>query len=177
MAAILLTPGTSKTENSLSTCTCLFCHKSSFKRLGNHLPHCPERNGRDYAPFLSKKTLCNRKKANSCKKRLCPRCHKRFCRLDTHLRNSATCRLVVSSDKAFLTSPSPSAMEDGSVSPSPNTLSTQPLTEPLESCYSPQPQTSPADTTPDSVPKPRPCLPVSDDDWEKANTYFKNEKH
>ena len=116
----------------------------------------------------------NKKKANSCKKRFCPRCLKRFCRLDTHLRSSATCRLVVSSDKAFLTNPSPSAVEDGSVSPSPNTLSTQPLTEPLESCYSPQPQTSPVDTTPDSVSKPRPCLPVSDDDWEKANTYFKN---
>ena len=71
---------------------------------------------------------------------------------------------VATSDKAFLTSPSPSAMEGGSCSLSPNILSTQPLTE---SCYPPQPQTSPADTTPDSVPKPRPCMSVSDNDWER----------
>ena len=27
--------------------TCTFCHKGGFKRLGNHLPRCPERKGRD----------------------------------------------------------------------------------------------------------------------------------
>ena len=78
--------------------------------------------------------------------------------------------MVASSDKAFLTSPSPSAMEDGSCSPSPNA----PSTESLEACSSPQPQTSLPDTTADPIPKPRLCLPVSDNDWEKANTYFKN---
>jgi len=33
-----------------------FCEKE-FRRLENHLPHCKEREGRDYSAFLAKRTL------------------------------------------------------------------------------------------------------------------------
>ena len=79
--------------SDVSLSTCPFCNKADFKRLGNHLPHCKERNGRDYTPFLSQKTLNKKAKSSSCKM-FCPRCHKRFARLDTHLRNSAMCKAI-----------------------------------------------------------------------------------
>ena len=66
---------------------------ADFKHLGNHLPHCKERNGRDYTPFLSQKTLTKKAKSNSWKM-FCPTCHKRFARLDTHLRNNAMCKAI-----------------------------------------------------------------------------------
>ena len=78
-------------DGSLSTCP--FCNRADFKRLGNHLPHCKERNGRDYTPFLSEKTLTKKVKSSSWKM-FCPTCHKRFARLDTHLRNSAMCKAI-----------------------------------------------------------------------------------
>ena len=68
---------------------CPFCN-GTFLRVGNHLPHCPQRNGRDYAMYLSQKTLMNR--AGSSKKKQCPNCGKLFIRLDTHLKNSAICK-------------------------------------------------------------------------------------
>ena len=74
---------------------CPFCRKSGFKKLGNHLPYCKDRNGRDYSKYLSNKTL--EKKARSTSKNnssFCPRCHKRFQRVDTHLKNSAVCRSI-----------------------------------------------------------------------------------
>jgi len=36
--------------------TCPFCGKE-FRRLENRLPHCKEREGRDYSTFLVKKTV------------------------------------------------------------------------------------------------------------------------
>ena len=47
------------------------------------------RNGEDYSCYLSQKTLNNR---NKTAKKTCPQCRRKFVRLDTHLRNSATCR-------------------------------------------------------------------------------------
>ena len=71
--------------------SCPFCAQSGFKRLGNHPPRCKERNGRDYSMYLSRKTNCKSKDRAAAYK-FCPNCHKQFRRLDTNLRNSATCK-------------------------------------------------------------------------------------
>ena len=78
--------------------TCPFRKRNYLKRLGNHLPYCNQRNGRDYAPFLSNKSLAKKGSAGSCKTKFCPKCHKHFSRLDTHLRKSATCRDISQHD-------------------------------------------------------------------------------
>ena len=70
--------------------SCCFC-KGNFKRLGNHYKNCPSRDGRDYQHLLSQKTIDKKSKA---KKVPCPKCGKFFLRLETHLRNSATCKSV-----------------------------------------------------------------------------------
>lgn len=88
----MFTPDTSLLEEPNSTCP--FCCKGDFKRLGNHLPKCPERNGRDYSHLLSKKTIQKKTRVRSAEANFCPRCHKRFSRLDTHLRTSASCRHI-----------------------------------------------------------------------------------
>ena len=68
---------------------CLFCN-AMFKKVGNHLPHCRKRDGRDYSHLLAPKTLM--KRSQSMKKAKCLKCNKLFLRLDTHLRNSAMCK-------------------------------------------------------------------------------------
>ena len=68
---------------------CPFCH-CLFKRVGNHLKHCPQRDGKDYTIYLSQKTINNR--AGTSRKKPCPQCGKLFTRLDTHLRNNVTCK-------------------------------------------------------------------------------------
>ena len=60
--------------------SCPFCTKV-FKRVGNHLPHCKQRNGRDYSQFLTQKTL-KKREPRSGKKARCPKCSKTFSRLD-----------------------------------------------------------------------------------------------
>ena len=65
-----------------------FCN-GSYLKLRKHLPHCKERDGRDYTHLLSAKTLGNRSQS---KKTECPKCHNFFKRLDTHFRVSATCK-------------------------------------------------------------------------------------
>ena len=69
--------------------TCPFCNKD-YKKLGIHLTHCPDRNGRDFEHLLSQKTLDKRSGKKT--KETCPKCGKKFDRLDTHLRTSATCK-------------------------------------------------------------------------------------
>ena len=76
---------------------CCPFRNTAFKRLGNHLPHCPERRGRDYSSLLSINTLQKRNKA-SCKGP-CPVCGKVFARFDTHLRVSASCKFPRPSDE------------------------------------------------------------------------------
>ena len=107
--------------------TCPFCEKG-FKRLGNHLPHCKERQGRDYSAYLSQKTLDKR---STTTKKFCPKCHRKFLRLDTHLKNSATCKSISNSGPATSipvtspqrvcpsTEPSTVTLEDTSELPSP----------------------------------------------------------
>ena len=58
MAAIL--SGQSEKPNDGAVRSCPFCGKSGYKRHGNHLPRCPERNGNDYTFMLSQKTLNNK---------------------------------------------------------------------------------------------------------------------
>ena len=166
MVAILSDPGTSLPPVILPACP--FCHKSAFKRLGSHLPHCPERNGRDYSSFLSEKTIAKRRE-QSCKQ-FCPRCHKKFITFDSHLKRSATCRFVTASeiDPPSCGPPSSAASNDNlpsPVDPLPTDLS-------LSSTVSPQP---PLSQCPDFVPKPKLQLPRSDEDWLKANAFFENE--
>ena len=69
---------------------CPFCGLF-FQGLGNHLQHCKDRQGRDYSQYFPKKTL---QKKTRKRKELCPKCQKSFLRLDTHLKNSASCRSI-----------------------------------------------------------------------------------
>ena len=71
---------------------CPFCARK-YKGLGNHLPYCPKREGRDYSSYLSQKTL---NKKTTTKKQQCQRCGKWMKRLDTHLRLSASCKQISS---------------------------------------------------------------------------------
>ena len=84
MAAVL--------ESSFShpTKPCPFCGKL-FRGLGNHLSHCPLRNGRNYLQYLSESTLAKKTKA---KNQQCSQCKKWFKRLETHTRRSAQCKQV-----------------------------------------------------------------------------------
>ena len=86
---------------------CPFCGLR-FVRLGSHLPHCGKRNGRDYSDFLMKKA------AARCARGVCSGCGRHFKRLDTHLRVSATCRVVTSSEQRT----PPPARPDPAASPS-----------------------------------------------------------
>ena len=95
----------SNSDSVVGKSTCPYCEKNGFKRLGTHLPYCSQRNGRDYTSFLSTKTLAKKASADSCKTKFCPRCHKRFSRIDTHQRNSSTCRVIPQKDD----SPAPTA--------------------------------------------------------------------
>ena len=70
---------------------CCFCQKP-FKYLGNHYKGCPERHGADYQ-HLSEKTTA-KKHNGKAKKAPCPKCGKCFLRLETHLRNSASCKVT-----------------------------------------------------------------------------------
>ena len=70
--------------------SCPFCARE-FKSLGNHLPKCKERHDRDYSSYLSKKTL-DRKANTGNSRKSCPKCHKKFLRLDTHLKNNPFCK-------------------------------------------------------------------------------------
>ena len=62
---------------------CPFCDLL-FRQVGEHIPRCRERNGREYSAYLgrnSKMTVSRRKR--------CHKCQRFFVRLDTHLR---TCK-------------------------------------------------------------------------------------
>ena len=147
------------------------------KKLGNHLPFCKLRNGRDYTQFLSSKTL--KKKAPHHKTK-CPKCNKAFLRLETHLRHgSATCKDViplshvnssaagrppeacmsqVSGEDAMFFTPS----DSNSATAAPATLVELPLT------------TNPNHTsTVDKTLKPHLKYPTSKDGWEEANIFFR----
>ena len=79
---------------ALITCLLvLFVEKETFfKKLGNHLRSCKERNGRDYSKFLSSKTLKMKENLSKLKSMFCPRCHKNFY---TYLKNSVKELLIL----------------------------------------------------------------------------------
>ena len=139
-----------KENDSELTRKCPFCSKDGFKRLGNHLPHCQERIGKDYSQYLSAKTLTKKSKSTN---KLCPKCHRHFKRLDTHLRNSATCR--------DLSSPTNSS----------------------DVVYTNLPHGRAYATTPSAILNLTPThyqlkaaikLPSTQEEWEDANSYFKH---
>ena len=74
-------------------------------------------------PLCCQRKTLNNKKGNSCKFKFCPKCHKKFARLDTHLRNSSCCRDIPSSVCL-------SSMSEQDPSVDSCTLSTQMLPEP-----------------------------------------------
>ena len=80
---------TSPNHPSQDLSACPFCDRE-FRRLGNHLPKCKER---DYSVYLSKKTLDKKAKKGS-SRRYCPKCHKQFLRLDSHLKRSPYCKSI-----------------------------------------------------------------------------------
>jgi hypothetical protein len=133
--------------------TCPFCKRNNLNRLGNHLPYCSQRNGRDYAPFLSNKTLAKKVSAGCCKTKFCPKCHKSFSRLDTHLRKSATCRDISQHDH----SPVPAVVP---------ALSGEPPSQQGSVCKVREPSLYELEF------KPRLCLPTSAEGWKKANEHF-----
>ena len=136
-------------EQAETSRICPFCNQSGFKRLGCHLPRCKQRNGRDYSMYLSAKTL-SKKTATSCK--FCPKCHKRFHRLDTHLRTSASCRDFPSVPLA------PAATQTDYAQGSSTTL---------------DPPAAILDFTPlDYNHRPKVKLPKTQEEWEDANSFF-----
>ena len=78
---------------------CPFCEKQ-FVGLGNHLPRCKERQGRDYSIYLSDRTLAKRL-GTATSNKICPHCHKRFRRLDTHLQRNATCKRIAGGSQSI----------------------------------------------------------------------------
>ena len=105
--------------------------------------------------YLSNK---NRQKASAATQKHCPKCHKRFRRLDTHLRNSAMCKDFPPLSSAVATQPE-----------QPPTGSCQPAILNFTPSYQPA---SLNFTPPTCIAKPRLKLPVTEEDWEEANCYF-----
>ena len=109
--------------------------------------------------YLSRKT---REKASAAAQKYCPKCHKRFRRLDTHLRNSAMCKNLP---------PLPAPAEV--------TQLERPHGSPVGPCQSAILNFTPPDqsailnfTPPTCSAKPRLKLPVAQEDWEEANRHF-----
>ena len=74
--------------------TCPFCGKY-FKQLGQHLYRCPERFGREYHHYLKTSKVVE----------VCDGCHKRFKRLDLHLKSSQSCHLTLSDKSNSISQP------------------------------------------------------------------------
>ena len=102
--------------------------------------------------YLSAKTLNKRVAATP---KFCPKCHKRFLRLDTHLRNSASC-------KDLLTVPLPSTV--------PESINLQSSTDASVAILNITPQHQHNELVYQD--KPRIKLPSTEGEWEDANSYF-----
>ena len=173
-AGCFFTPGMMATlpvqKSSVLLTACPFCEKS-FKRHGNHLAYCKERQGRDYSAYLSKKTLDKRSTSS---KRSCPKCHRMFLRLDTHLKNGATCRNITQPLESGLmasvpdppTSHLPSSQHAPSIA-TPETPTTPTPTPTQQQCLN-----TIAPVHPGPQPKPLLKLPSSQQEWTEANTFF-----
>ena len=64
-----------------------------------------EREGRNYSPYLAKKTLDKKAKYELPKKLRCPKCHRLFLKLDTHLRKNPFCKSVKDHEKLLTCEP------------------------------------------------------------------------
>ena len=145
-------------EQSATSNLCPFCGKE-FVRVGNHLKHCPQRQGREYDHLLSQKT--HQKKAGKQKREKCPKCEKFFARLDTHLRNSATCRSF----------PQPLSTESGEHNASPS-LPEFPSSPTCD--HSTLDDTRGSEHCPTSIEfLPAINLPREASEWHEADTFFK----
>lgn len=151
--------------------SCPFCARE-FKSLGNHLPKCKERHDRDYSSYLSKKTLDRKAKTGNSRKS-CPKCHKKFLRLDTHLKNNPFCK----STEPHQTSPQTSLcnIQD---QPMPSNNPSNNPDEPT-SCSLSEPTSDSATSDIPNIPtqnelptRPPLKLPSSQEDWLQANTFF-----
>ena len=144
----------------------------SIQEVGNHLPYCKQRDGRDYSQYLAPKTL--KKRSQSPKKAKCPKCDKYFMRLDTHLRISASCRSIPP--------PSPHPIYSTLMpcaTPSQGYLH-QPTSE-AAMFFTPHNSnfTASANETTDNIPcKPKVkghlLLPKTTEGWKEANDYLEN---
>ena len=128
--------------------TCPFCYQEGFKKLGNHLYQCKERMGRDYSGYLSAKTLTKRAAVSH---KFCPKCHKQFKRLDTHLRLSATCKDLSSVSPSPVVAEPDYAQSNAAVSANSAILTFTPH---------------------DYQHKAAIKLPSTQEEWEDANSYF-----
>ena len=162
----IFTPGSMATLEGSGTLglrtPCPFCGKL-FARVGSHLAHCTERQGRDYSVYLAEKTLKNKSKSS---RKSCPKCHRMFLRLDTHLKNSATCKSV-SDDPSPPEQTSPEQLT--LPSPTEPTETTSHLTYHSQSTHlvsSPETNRVPLDVL---------KLPTCQQDWEEANTFLKEQ--
>lgn len=178
-----------------ATNNCPFCNKP-FQKVGNHLPHCKERGGRDYSMFLSKKTLDNKRGTRS--RKPCPQCNRLFVRLDTHLRNNSSCRKypdiskrehaeqpssLLSTPPSLLVPPTRQLSPDpptSVLSPAPSSLPISTAAQPSPSSLLPaSPSIRPPDlsTSSDQEPRTLPAckLPSSDEEWDEADFFFKDD--
>ena len=152
-----------KSASSQPTRPCPFCNHE-YKKLGNHLPYCPERKGADYSCFLAEKTLQKRKSSVSSKRQPCPHCGRRYLRLDTHLRTSAQCRTI----NHHSDHPSNSIVTTG-----PSVPHIGPLT--ATSCHNSPSVSSPLAQVTISSSQLRPFNhPQSPDEWQVANEDLAN---
>ena len=149
--------------------TCPYCRKQ-YKRVRNHLPYCKERGDRDYSAYLAKNTLAKRKRAST--RKACPKCHRLFTRLDTHLSRNAVCKLILYSD-----APSSSAPTLTSERKLQQLLPTMQLT-PINGLEIPPSHSTPQDhsaqaTHLSSAPMGALNFPSSQQEWEEADNYLR----
>ena len=158
--------------NQANLKSCPFC-KSSFKKLGCHLPKCRMREGKDYSSYLSKKTLDKRKSENKPKKARCPKCQKFFIRLETHLRKNSFCMEI--------SSPNITTTQQTTIS-----TTTTKLTTTQQTTVHPKQGTNKQRSSGDQVHQVDQCIPVvragillpnCEEDWLTADSFFKKKKN
>ena len=152
---------------TLGTKPCPFCN-FHFKRVGNHLPRCRERNGRDYIQHLAPKSIAKREKKRV-KKVQCSKCSRFFVRLDTHLRNSATCRVIPSPPPPCVLSPAnaTATLVPAIFSSAQNSNTGSCTSEMSKDNNEPLTTTSPAPQMKGTL-----LLPTSPEGWEEADHHF-----
>lgn len=123
--------------------------------MGNHLPHCPNRKGQSYTEYLATK------KPKAMKQK-CHKCGKMFKRLDTHLKNSASCKDTGDMISQYRHNKH-SGLSDIAryPDPSPATIETAPSSN-----------NQPKDTSPPTF-KPALIYPTTNNEWKNADCSLK----